>query len=228
LQSGKDDVEKMQEIYERAGGALADAGRILELGCAGGRMIRFLEPIADSCEIWGTDIWASAIIWCQQNLSPPFHFVTTTVGPHLPFEDRYFGFIYAGSVFTHIDDLADAWFLELRRILRPGGRLYITIMDRSSVAIFDGQLSEAENEQYCKKWAGKARWEQFKAVLSAVPEYQQFKRGEANMVTYNRPYGANVLWDADFLCKRLQPFYRALSINPKAYGPQTGVMLERV
>lgn len=29
----------------------------------------------------------------------------------LKFADGYFDVIYGGSVFTHIDDLADAWFL---------------------------------------------------------------------------------------------------------------------
>ena len=71
LESGKEDVEKMQEIYARSGAPLEAAGRILELGCAGGRMIRWLDNLADSCEIWGADIWATAIIWCQQNLSRP-------------------------------------------------------------------------------------------------------------------------------------------------------------
>jgi len=34
---------------------------------------------------------------------------------HLPFEDSSFDLVYCGSVFTHVSDLADAWFLELRR-----------------------------------------------------------------------------------------------------------------
>jgi ubiquinone/menaquinone biosynthesis C-methylase UbiE len=46
-----------------------------------------------------------------------------TILPHLPFEDRSFDVVYAGSVFTHIDDLAQTWFLELRRVLHAGGML---------------------------------------------------------------------------------------------------------
>src|SRR5207244_2674608 len=55
--------------------------------------------------------------------------------PPLAFEDRYFDFIYAGSVFTHIADLAEAWLMELRRIVRPGGRLYLTIQDERSIEL---------------------------------------------------------------------------------------------
>lgn len=54
--------------------------------------------------------------------TPSFRFVTTTTLPHLPFADGYFHMIHAGSVFTHIADLAEAWLLEIRRVLaRAGG-----------------------------------------------------------------------------------------------------------
>ena len=49
------------------------------------------------------------------------NFATVTTAPHLPFADGYFDFAYCSSVFTHISDLADAWLLELRRIVRSGG-----------------------------------------------------------------------------------------------------------
>src|SRR5262249_38850582 len=114
---GKHDVGIMRGLAADAGLALEQAGRVLDLGCSAGRMIRWLHDLADRCEIWRVDIPATHIRWCQQHLSPPFHFATTTTQPHLPFEDRSFGFAYCGSVFTHIDDLADAWFLELRRVL---------------------------------------------------------------------------------------------------------------
>jgi ubiquinone/menaquinone biosynthesis C-methylase UbiE len=65
----------------------------------------------------------------------PLHFVTTTTAPHLPFEDDYFDLVYCGSVFTHISDLADAWLLEIRRILRTGAYAYITIHDNKSVRL---------------------------------------------------------------------------------------------
>ena len=134
LASGEENIRAMREMLERTGAPIESAGRIMEFGCATGRMIRWLHDLSDSCEIWGTDISSGWITWCKQYLSPPFHFATTTTSPHLPFEDRYFGLIYAGSVFTHIDDLADAWFMELRRVLRPGGRLYITVHDQDTIA----------------------------------------------------------------------------------------------
>jgi ubiquinone/menaquinone biosynthesis C-methylase UbiE len=124
---GKLHVDTMLRAVEASGLQWQAGDRILDFGCGAGRMIRHLEPLAATCEIWGTDISAEHIFWCKENLSPPFRFATTTKVPHLPFEDRSFRLIYCGSVFTHIDELADAWLLELHRILEPGGRLYVTI-----------------------------------------------------------------------------------------------------
>src|SRR5688572_19237180 len=125
----------MLDILGHAGAPGEALGDILEFGCGEGRLIRWLEHLAGERESWGTDIDAGLIVWCKQNLSPPFRFITTTTVPHLPFEDRHFGFIYAGSVFTHIDDMADTWFAELRRVLRPGGKLFVTVHLRNDIAL---------------------------------------------------------------------------------------------
>ena len=34
----------------------APGSRVLELGCAGGRMLRWMRDVADQGEVWGTDI----------------------------------------------------------------------------------------------------------------------------------------------------------------------------
>jgi hypothetical protein len=94
LESGKGDIRTMERLLKAAGTGLASIRRILDFGCGAGRMVRWLEPYASTSEIWGIDISSGHILWCQQYLSPPFHFATTTTIPHLPFEDRYFELIY--------------------------------------------------------------------------------------------------------------------------------------
>jgi SAM-dependent methyltransferase len=216
LSIGRYDVETMERLVGASGAPLASCGRILELGCAAGRMIRWLVPWTDTCEVWGTDVDATSIIWCQQHLSPPFHFATTTLFPHLPFEDRYFGLVYAGSVFTHIDDLADAWFLELRRVLRPGGRLFVTLHDRRTVAILDAPDDE-------RPWVGR-----FRTFLGSFPEYEAFSRSNFGMFSLRTPSDCQVFYDIGFLRKKLAPFFRVLSVTEEAYGYQTALLLERV
>ena len=132
LESGRRDIETMLSIVAGADGGVEPRTRVLDLGCAEGRMLRHF-PRSEGCELWGVDINASRVSWAQQNLPQPFRFVVTTSAPHLPFEDRYFDLVYGLSVFTHISDLADAWFLEVLRVLRHGGLAYLTIHDEHSV-----------------------------------------------------------------------------------------------
>lgn len=159
VQSGKDDIEAMRRILRESGFPIEQAGKILEWGVAGGRLIRHLYDLTPKTEIWGVDLWASAVRWCQERLSPPFHFATTTVVPHLPFPDQTFDLIYAGSVFTHLDDLVEAWFLELQRLLKPGGRLYFTINDRHAVGIFEGAGTPVNRARYIERVEGEQGWQ---------------------------------------------------------------------
>jgi SAM-dependent methyltransferase len=226
LASGRDDTETMRRLLTDSGVSIQDLGKVLELGVAGGRMIRHLADIANSQEIWGVDHWASAILWCKEHLSPPFHFATTTVTPHLPFEDRYFGLVFAGSVWTHLDDLAEAWALEVRRILRPGGRFYFTINDRSAVKFFQGGGSPRDRERYIERIRSD-NWRDWLEWLKHNDAYQRFARGETMMFTMGRSTQAHVMWDVDYLIGRLGPGWRVCSVTPEAYGHQTGVLLAK-
>jgi ubiquinone/menaquinone biosynthesis C-methylase UbiE len=173
LNSGETDTKRMKSILGSTGVFVQAGQSILELGCASGRMIRWLADFAEHGEVWGADISAEHIVWCQQHVSPPFNFVTVTTAPHLPFEARYFDLIFCGSVFTHIDDLADAWLLELRRILRPGGRLYITIHDKHSL-----DLLMNHPETHLPEW--------FKPLPAAYADKARFDEVDYNMFSTDR------------------------------------------
>jgi len=206
---GDQQVAAMLALVEASGLAFRDGDRILDLGCGPGRMIRHLEPLAERCEIWGVDIDAKSILWCQRHLSPPFHFATTTKVPHLPFADGSFRFVYCGSLFTHIDDLADAWLLELRRILAPDGRLYLTLHDERTVELLEsGQYARSEMAQ----------------GLRASPTYQAAKTGFA-MFTIGRDSDSQVFYDRGWFARRAAPSFDILSITDEAYYYQSGYVL---
>ena len=207
---GKRQVDAMLEIVRASDVAFTEGDRILDLGCGAGRMIRHLQTLAGMCEIWGTDISAEHILWCKRHLQPPFHFATTTKVPHLPFEDRSFRLIYCGSVFTHIDDLADAWLLELRRILTPDGRLYLTIHDEHTIEILD-QYEEGP------EWLRAVR---------ASKVYRQSKRA-FDMLTVGRGHNSQVFYSRDYLLQTVQSMFDVVSVTPEAYFAQTAVLLKR-
>jgi ubiquinone/menaquinone biosynthesis C-methylase UbiE len=208
LSSGKQAVTKMREVLTASGYEFKAGDRVFEMGCAAGRMLRWLEDVSDKCEVWGTDISGEHIMWCKQNLSPPFHFFITTTNPHLPFPDNYFDVIYAGSVFTHIDDLSDAWMLELRRIMKPGGRAYITIHDNHTIRV----LSEQRNLDLSK-------------TLFCRPDF--FEKNDYGMFTIGRFMRSQVFVDTDYFTNSLKPFWQVLSVTPEAYGFQTAVLLQK-
>lgn len=228
LASGREDCKTMEKILADGGTALADAEAILDLGCAGGRMIRHLPGMAPRARIWGADIWSGAILWCQDNLRPPCSFVVSTMSPHLPFRDGSFDLVYCGSLFTHIDDLAETWFAELHRILRSGGRLYFSVNDQHAMQIYEGKGDAAAYAGYYERTGGKEIWDSFLAQLSRDPGYQRFRRGEAYMFTMGRAMSAHVMWDSEVLCERLSWGYRRLSVNLHSYGHQSTVLLEKI
>jgi len=210
LDRGKQHVDRMLDIVRASGFLLEPGTRILEVGCASGRMLRWLYELAEDCEIWGIDISAPHISWCRHYLSPPFRFVTVTSLPHVPFEDNYFHFIYAGSVFTHIPDLADSWLMELRRILRPGGRLYITVHDKNTIRYLVNRMPD------------------FSLTKKLLSVGKEFTESDFGMFTIGRtPGGAQVFHDVDYLRKEWGHFFKIVSITEEAYGYQTAVLLEK-
>jgi SAM-dependent methyltransferase len=183
LSAGQADVETMLRLLAATGASADELTRILDFGCAEGRMLRFLPRTEDS-ELWGVDINAERIAWGQQHLSPPFRFATTTTAPHLPFEDNYFDLAYSLSVFTHISDLADAWFLELLRIVRPGGYVYATVHDEHTLELLLGRHRETHSD-----FADLVlQFEEETAVLSRDWTYFAILADPAAQVFYNSDY----------------------------------------
>jgi ubiquinone/menaquinone biosynthesis C-methylase UbiE len=65
------------------------------------------------------------------------------VTPPLEYEDSKFDFVYALSVFTHLDEtLQFQWLLELRRVLRPEGILILTVYNEKQ------ELEERDELKY--------------------------------------------------------------------------------
>jgi ubiquinone/menaquinone biosynthesis C-methylase UbiE len=221
LNSGKVDVDTMRRLLESSGFRIQSGGRVLDLGCAAGRMIRWLADVADQCDVWGVDISAQHIRWCQDHLSPPFRFATVTTAPHLPFEDGYFDLIYCGSVFTHIDDLAEAWLLELKRIVRSKGRLYITVHDKHSADLIINHPNRVYSD-------GLPPDPWFRDQLMLYDSKEKFMEKDFSVFAICRPGpDSQVFYDITYLRQRWGRYMNVLSVTPEAYGYQTAIVLEK-
>ena len=211
LESGRIHVDRMVQVFSGGGFDVTQAKRILEFGCAAGRMVRHLPVIAPAAECWGTDISSKHIQWCRHHLTPPMHFAVTTTVPHLPFEDRFFDAIFCGSVFTHIEDLEQAWLLELGRVLAPAGRLYITIHDEHTVRLLDTKFRDYP----------------FAQALSEHSLYARAKQ-RFSMIVLGRSDWSNVFYHSDYFRSIVPPLFRWVSHTPEAYGYQSAVVLEKL
>jgi SAM-dependent methyltransferase len=181
---------------------------ILDLGCGAGRMIRHLAAYAEGTEVWGLDVSAPHINWLKTHLSPPFGFAVNTTIPHLPFADGFFGLIYCGSVFTHIDDLAESWFLEIRRVLRPGGILYCTIHDEHTLAAL--KLDPAQG---------------MAPVVGRQPSLSS--SSPADIVVIGNDVDSNVFYNGTYLTTFLIKSFNIMARVPRAYGYQTALVLQK-
>lgn len=209
LRSGINDVSGMRKILGEDG--FAPMGeRILEFGCSSGRMLRHLEEEARAGEVWGVDLHAAAIHWAQVHLSPPFHFLVNTTAPHLPFEDNHFGLVFAGSVWTHIGELDDAWLLEIRRVLRPGGRLYVTISDEETLARIEATSPNHPSVGH---------------VADLDGETGMLSRDWIVFVTRRTPWLQRVVYRRAAWLERVGRWMDVRIVRPGAYGWQTGVLL---
>jgi ubiquinone/menaquinone biosynthesis C-methylase UbiE len=210
VEGGREHVSKMAEVLAEGGFPINKAKRILEFGCAAGRMISHLPEVAPNSEYWGTDISAELIRWCRHNLTPPMNFAVTTTIPHLPFQDGFFDFLFCGSVFTHIEDLEQTWLLELGRVLSPGGRLYLTITDEHSVKGLDADVREP--------------------LAKNMSKHDIYVNNKHNfrMLVVGRSERSQVFYNSDYFRSIVPPIFRCVSYVPKAYGYQSAVALERL
>ena len=217
LASGRKHFRTMMDKLENSGFLFKERERILDFGCGSGRIIRCFKDLANGREVWGVDINDRHIQWCKEHLCSPFKFFTSTTFPHLPFEDNYFDIIYAGSVFTHIANLAEAWVLELKRILNPRGRIYITIYDNHSIEIL---LSCPPDS--CLH--GTALHEQ---LVACEKEKRFTETGFSKIVLSRGLDDPVVFYDIESLKSTWENLLKVLFIDQEAFDYQTALTLSK-
>lgn len=213
LEIGRLNIGKMRSILSAAGRDLRPGDRILDFGCAAGPQIRCLKEFAENGQVWGADLSAPHVTWCMSHLPECFRFAVTTGLPHLPFEDRYFDLAYCGSVFSHMSEMTDAWLLELSRVIRPGGHLYLSMNSKQSM------------HHYLKWWP---KVEFSRAVRRAFIDEKPWESNFAVAVVGRSVWQHSVYNLSFFQRKCEQANFRVVSTNRNAYSFQTVLLLERL
>jgi ubiquinone/menaquinone biosynthesis C-methylase UbiE len=122
--SGLDDYLKVQEACPDVSWRGA---RLLDFGGATARVSRHFYAQGDLSEITLCDVNIHNVLWVLEHFPSGFGVFKNSWVPSLPIPDRYFDVITAFSVFTHMNEYELAWLYELRRVLKSGGILYVTV-----------------------------------------------------------------------------------------------------
>jgi SAM-dependent methyltransferase len=110
----------LQVLDRYIGKSRASGLRILDVGCGTGTMLTYLASYGKAD---GVDIDEEAIGYCHERGLTD---VSLGEASELPFDDRTFDLVTALDVIEHLDDDAAA-LREMRRVLRPGGHLLVTV-----------------------------------------------------------------------------------------------------
>jgi len=207
---GERNVARMRKLLRTHGGDIDAGDRVLDFGCAAGFMIRRLTDVAARGEVWGVDLSGPHIAWCMRHLSPPFRFVLTSSFPSLPFCEGYFDLIYCGSVFSHIGESVDAWLLELARIIRPGGRLYLTMVTKEAM------------------WEYFRRWPEIGFSKSMQRAFTREQLGsDFAVAVYGRGPGSHAVYDLEWFRAKCAPAFEVRAVVPNVYTFQPALVLQR-
>jgi SAM-dependent methyltransferase len=108
------------------------AGRVLELGCGGGRLTGYLTALAR--EVWAIDISPAMLAACRARY-PSAQYAQGDAAQLDRFDDQRFDLVIAG--YNLLDVYGDATrrqaLREIRRVLAPGGLLIMSSHNRAYV-----------------------------------------------------------------------------------------------
>jgi len=108
--------------------------RALDLGCGDGSFTALLAQ--GGAATVGVDVAAAAIERASRG-HPELDFRVVAIDGALPFEDGTWDLIWASEVIEHVADTA-RWLSEVRRVLRPSGRLLLTTPSHGRVRLAIG------------------------------------------------------------------------------------------
>jgi ubiquinone/menaquinone biosynthesis C-methylase UbiE len=138
--------------------------RLLDLGCGTGRALGYANKLVKGQgEFYGIDISAGMIEKANANFPgrENIHFYQTSADS-LPFENGFFDFVISSNSFHHYFDPVKA-LVEVRRVLKPGGKAYI--LDLTSDGFFArmiDQRSRAKEKEHVKYYSSP----EFRALFS--------------------------------------------------------------
>lgn len=111
--------------------------KVLDCGCGEGLYLLAINETSQDAEIYGFDIDSASIEIAKKHLAKSTN-VDFRIGNicNMPYPDNFFDKICCSEVLEHVEDDKKA-LKELRRILKPSGRLVITVPNLNFPFLWD-------------------------------------------------------------------------------------------
>jgi SAM-dependent methyltransferase len=117
-------------------GALRPGETVLDLGCGDGWLTRRIA--AAGVRVTGVEV-AEAALARARSAAPEVDFRLAPIDGPLPLDDAGFDVVWSSEVIEHVADTG-TWLNEIRRVLRPGGRLLLTTPSHGRLRILLGGI----------------------------------------------------------------------------------------
>ena len=126
-------VDYIIERLKAAGADHATFDAILDFGCGCGRILAGWEGrLSVHTKLLGCDINPRLVAFCAANIPFATSFVSNYLPPLETIAAGEIDFLYAASVFTHLNESAARdWVDEIRRVLKPGGLVMMSFHGNS-------------------------------------------------------------------------------------------------
>lgn len=114
---------------------LSPGDRVLDVGCGTGSLtIAIKKCLGQSGEVYGIDPASQMIQLARKKASKADVDINFKVGviEDLPFPDKCFDVVLSSFMVHHLpgDELKSQGFAEIKRVLKPGGKLLVVDIDR--------------------------------------------------------------------------------------------------
>jgi len=155
--AGHDDDEEFRrsrisgpkQLLEDLATAGIDRGRIrdlLDFGCGCGRFLAGWLVHKTPMRLYGCDYNPELVRWCNANL-PGVAVEENQLGKPLPYAPHSFDLVYLLSVMTHLTLREQQQLVsEFRRVVRPGGYVYVTFHGEPFYERLFAQVENGEEE----------------------------------------------------------------------------------
>ncbi len=121
-------VMNLHKYLQHSGVDLNQIKSLLDFGCGSGRLLVGWHLLSPHIELNGCDLNPNLLGWIQQNLVKQATCIENSLLPPLSYADDKFDLIYLVSVFTHLSlDVQKLWIQELKRVIKPGGYILMTL-----------------------------------------------------------------------------------------------------